>query len=63
MSRVLNEEILLSKKETSSLAGSEGSLDTAEPLMVLMVPSALDKQTVTSAEQELNHLTLNSGFK
>lgn len=34
---------LLSKKETSSLAGSEGSLAMAVPLMVSVVPSALNK--------------------
>lgn len=32
---------LLSKKETSSLAGSEGSLTLAEPVMAFTFPSAL----------------------
>lgn len=41
---VINQESLLSKKETSSLAGSEGFLAMAEPLMELMVPSALKKK-------------------
>lgn len=38
---VINKGFLLSKKETKSLAGSEGSFAMAEPLMELMVPSAL----------------------
>lgn len=37
----INQMSLLSKKETSSLAGSEASFAVAEPLMESMVPLAL----------------------